>query len=212
VLEAQRIARKQRRQSERRRAILAAARELLLERGIEGFTIAAVASLAEVSKPAVYYYFDSKEELVGALAVDCLNAEVNVLALAIEQAASGVEALDALVRAYVGHYLADLDSFRILNVWTQVLGIKQRLLEREVYPRSALINDALERKLERDRHEGRLHPDVHCRRIANLAWITAHGLVSLASGLHAAGGQTRFPIAELLDEACSVLVRAASAR
>src|SRR5690606_8246597 len=85
-------------------------------------------------------------------------------------------------------------------------------LEREVYPKSAQINGALERKLERDRERGRLHPEVRARQLANVAWATAHGLVSLASSMEAVQGNLRFTIQDLCDEACRNLVRGAERR
>ncbi len=207
--EARRLERKELRHESRRQAILDAARTLLVERGIEHFTIAAVASVAGVSKSAVYYYFESKEELVGGLAVAALKKEVELLRAAIARAPTGVEALVALLHTYVDHYTSDLDAFRVVYVWPQVIGIEKRLLESEIYPLSWSVNEALEAKLNADRAAGKLDPAANPRKLANVAWTTAHGLVSLVSGVQSVGGETRFPIDELKDEACRVLMRSA---
>jgi TetR/AcrR family transcriptional regulator, repressor for uid operon len=49
-------------------AILAATRRVIAERGPERFTMSAVAAAAEVSRPTLYRWFGSKDELLEALA------------------------------------------------------------------------------------------------------------------------------------------------
>ena len=207
--DATRLARKERRHATRRQAILAAARRVVVEQGIAALTIAEVAHAAGVSKPAVFYYFASREEIVGGLAVEIFEAEVADLEKAIDAAPSGVEALVELVRAKVDRYAGDLDAFRIAYVHPQLVGLPADLLQRHVYPRSERINDMLEQRLLADRDAGALHPSLHPRRLANLAWITAHGILSLAASLQMAGGSTAAGLDQLRDEACALLRRAA---
>jgi len=209
--DATRIERRERRRATRRQAILAAARKVLVEQGIAALTIAEVARTAGVSKPAVFYYFGSREEIVGGLAVELLEGEVALLERAIDEAPSGVEALAALVRAKVDRYADDLDAFRIAYVHPQLVELPPDLLQRHVYPLSQRINARLERRLLADREAGALHPSLHPRRLANLAWITAHGILSLAASLEMAGGSTAATLAQLRDEACALMRRAATA-
>ncbi len=205
---ARRLARKARRQDNRRHVILARAREVLIEHGPVAFTMEQLAAAADTSKATLYYYFRSREDVLGALAVEVLRREVEALGRAVIHAATGIDALAALVRARVEHHLADPDGFRILYQWAPVLGDPQRLLLAEVYPLSAVVNTTLEAKLLRDRKAGLLHPAVDPRRLADLAWLTAHGLLSLALGSGPAQASTWGP---LVDEACATLVRAARA-
>ncbi|WP_373048787.1 TetR/AcrR family transcriptional regulator [Vulgatibacter sp.] len=207
---APRIARKERRQADRRAAILDAARRVLEADGVAALTIAAVAAEADVSKPAVYYYFRSKEEVIGNLAASILEQEVLALEAAIDQAPSGVAALAALVRAKVDRYAADLATFRLAYVYPQWIGLQPALLAERIYPLSQRINDRLEQRLAADREAGRLHPSLHPRRLANLAWITAHGILSLAASLESVGGNTRASLEQLRDEAIALLHRAAT--
>jgi AcrR family transcriptional regulator len=206
----QRLARKARRQADRRSAILAAARRVLVKGGVAALTIGAVADEAGVSKPAVYYYFASREDVLGSLAAELVESEVALLEEAIGVAETGVEALVALVRTKVDRYAGDLDAFRIAYVWPQLVALPTSLLQERIYPLSARINDTLEKRLAADRRAGRLHRSLHPRRLANLAWITAHGLLSLVASLDAAGGATAASVAHLRDEACALLRRAAA--
>lgn len=205
---ARRLARKARRQDNRRHAILACAREVLVAHGPVAFTMDQLAAAAGTSKATLYYYFRCKEDVLGALALDVLRREVEVLGRAVIAANTGLDALAALVRARVEHHLADPDGFRILYQWAPVLGDPQRLLLAEVYPLSAVVNTTLAAKLLRDRKAGLLHPAVDPHRLAELAWLTAHGLLSLALGLSPAGDASW---RALCDEACATLVRSARA-
>jgi len=205
------VARRERRRTQRREQILDAAREVLVRDGLDGFTALAVARAADCSKPALFYYFDSLEEIAAALAESLFRQEAQALRTAIDAADTGIAGISALVRAYVDHHARDLEIFSVLQAWSRRAGVQERLLAREVYPAAAEINDRLEAMLRRDRRAGRLHPDVHPRRMANLAYVTAHGIVSMLSGVRALGGETRFGFEELRDEACAVLERAARA-
>lgn len=204
----ERVARKERRQQERRGVLLTAARAVLAKEGVAGLTMEAVAAAADVSKPAVFYYFRSKEELVGELAAEQLEAEVAVLEAAVATADSGVEALAALARAKVDFYAEDLDAFRVAYLWPQLIGLAPELLRERVYPLSQRVNDALEARLREDARQGLLAPGFEPRRLANLAWTTAHGLLALVAGLERAGGGTRHTLTQLRDEACALLLRA----
>lgn len=204
-----RLARKARRQENRRQVILHSAREVLLAQGPVAFTMEQVATAADTSKAAIYYYFRSKEEVVGALAVEVLRREVEVLSAAVIAADSGVDALAALVRARVHHYMADPDGFRILYLWAPVLDDPQRLLLADIYSLGAVVNTTLEAKLVRDRKAGLLHPEVDPHRLADLAWSTAHGLLSFALGPTMASDPPA-SWRELCEEACGALIRGAA--
>ena len=206
----EREARKARRQQERRGVLLTAARAVLARQGVVGLTMEAVATEADVSKPAVFYYFRTKEELVGELAVEQLEAEVAVLEAAVAGADSGVAALAALARAKVDFYAEDLDAFRVAYLWPQLIGLAPELLRQRVYPLSQRVNDALEARLREDARQGLLAPGFEPRRLANLAWTTAHGLLALVAGMERLGGGTRHTLVQLRDEACALLLRAAA--
>ncbi|NVJ05470.1 TetR family transcriptional regulator, partial [Myxococcus sp. AM001] len=203
----EREARKARRQEGRRQAILVAARAVLVRGGVLGLTLEAVAAEADLSKPSLFYYFRSKEDLVGALAVEGLEREVKVLEAAVTAAASGVEALAALVRARVDLYAEDLDGFRVVYLWPQLTGRQSEAHQARVLALSGQLNDVLEARLQADARAGRLAPGLQPRRLANLAWTVAHGVLSLGAGLEHSGVGMRFTLSQLRDEACAVLLR-----
>lgn len=110
-----RVARRERRREGRRQAILDAALRVLRARGHEAFSTSAVATEAEVSKAAVFYYFASKEALLGSLARSVFEEESRVLLHAVESAPTGVDALGALARAHFHFHSQDLARFRAVS-------------------------------------------------------------------------------------------------
>ncbi|MCA9659155.1 MAG: helix-turn-helix transcriptional regulator [Myxococcales bacterium] len=206
--ESARLARKARRRASRRQGILDAAREVIVEEGL-GFTMDKVADAADVSKPALYYYFRSKEEVIGALAVEVLRIEVETLGRAIVDAEDGLEALAAVVRAKVELYQDDPDAFRILYLWAPMLGVADSVRMSEMIPLQEVVTHALEAKLARAQARREIDRGADPHRLATVAWSSAHGLLSLVLS---AGDPAASPYSldELCDEACRVLVRAAA--
>jgi AcrR family transcriptional regulator len=204
--EARRLARKSRRQDNRRQQILHAAREVLLESGPDAFTMEQVARAADTSKAALYYYFRAKEEVIAALAIEALRREVEALSRVVIAAERGVDGLVALIRARVEHYLADPDAFRILYSWAPTLGAAQRLALAEILPLTAVVTQTLEARLQRDRKAGHLHPHAHPAPLAQVAGVNRHGLLTYA--MSRPDDASWRP---LCDEACAALLRGARA-
>jgi TetR/AcrR family transcriptional regulator len=196
-----REARKRERHAERRRLIMQSARSLLVQEGIENFTIAQVAAVANVSKPAVYYYFESKEDLVCELSLDVLAAERARLEPVIEEASSPAEAIAALVRTRIDFYLEDRDSFRILHVWGPMLGLQPRL---EVAPQQQALFELVQRvakRLSEDKTRVRATARVEAGRVAELAWAMSQGIIA-SNALGAARDEDLQRARELRDSAC----------
>ena len=205
-----RLERKERRHEHRRRAILDAARAILAREGIQNFSVNAVAKAADVSKPAVYYYFESKEELIFELAIDAEFEEAQKLQQALAADSGGLGALEVLLNAYVVHYLSDLDKFRLRYVWPQVLGISSRLLEADSHRRTCEIDALVSKRLERDRQQGRLKPGVDAVQATRLARVMAHGIVAQVCHTATANGEVRLDALELCQSACDQWKQAAA--
>ncbi len=207
-----RLARKSRRHENRRQLLLDHARELLHAHGPLAFTMEQLATAADTSKASLYYYFRAKEDVIAALAVEALGREVAQVSRAVVRATTGIDAALALLRTRVEHFLSEPDDFRVLYQWAPVLGQAQRLSLAEVYPLSAVIYTTLEAKLQRDSKLGLLHPDTDPRTFAELAWMTAHGLLTMALGHPDPGPKTAAQARwrSLCDAACMHLRRAAT--
>jgi TetR/AcrR family transcriptional repressor of nem operon len=78
--------------------LVASARELIHQQGVEKTTIAEIAHAADVPAGNVYYYFKTKDELVGA-AIDGYTSDVQGLLRSLDTHRTPQARLKALVRA-----------------------------------------------------------------------------------------------------------------
>lgn len=81
--------------------ILAATRRVIAERGPERFTMSAVAAAAGVSRPTLYRWFPSKDELLAALTVYEEDLYTTRLEAAVQAQSGRARKLDAAVRCLV---------------------------------------------------------------------------------------------------------------
>ena len=88
-----------RRPGKRERLVTAAAR-VLHEQGVEKTTLADIAQAADVPVGNIYYYFKTKDQLVGA-AIDAHGQGLQVVIEALDRLPAPQERLKALVRGWV---------------------------------------------------------------------------------------------------------------
>jgi TetR/AcrR family transcriptional regulator, transcriptional repressor for nem operon len=86
----------------KRERLVAGARQLIHEQGVEKTTIADIAQAASVPAGNVYYYFKTKDELVEA-AIDSHAVDVRGLLESLETQRTPRARLKALVRALTAH-------------------------------------------------------------------------------------------------------------
>ena len=176
--EKRRQARKAQRHSERRLLIMRSAKELLIAQGIENFTVSEVAQSSQLSKPAVYYYFDSKEALVFDLAIESLQVEFNALAESVHSAKTGVEALVALIRTRVDFFLADIDAFKILHIWTPALGLQKQLTQSSISKQISALLNVISNRLGTERVAGNRAPRQDAQQLPHIAWALSQGILA----------------------------------
>lgn len=200
-----RQAEKAQRHSERRLAIMRCARELLVTQGIDRFTVAEVAQASQLSKPSLYYYFESKEALVFDLAVETLTLELAAVSSAIQGIDNGVEALVCLVRTRVDFYLEDTDAFRIVHVWAPALGVHEQLLRSDTHAQMGTLLTSIGERLG-TQHNGNgrpQRPDI--RQLPHMAWALSQGI--LVQGLSGTPSPKSVePCRSMRDVACRWLL------
>jgi AcrR family transcriptional regulator len=183
--------RKKRRQEQVREEILQASRGVLLERGISGLTLSAVARELQLTKAALYHYFPSKDALVFELIFQSLKSHAEFVCAAIEKAASGADALEALIRASGEHYGERLDELRLAYLVPQV-GSGGVLLPdpaalEKIRPFNELLYGSVATKIQLDQEKGLIDRSINGRRLAFLAHTsilgmqTVQGLVAQAN-------------------------------
>ncbi|MGQ9566990.1 MAG: TetR/AcrR family transcriptional regulator [Anaerolineae bacterium] len=100
----------------RRKAILAAAKEVFFEQGISQATVDDVAARAEVSKGTIYLYFPSKESLLAHLLLEGLTLLLRDLRRACQRRAGAPaeEQVRALADAYLRFAQRRPNHFRLI--------------------------------------------------------------------------------------------------
>ena len=141
---------------DKREGILRAAEALFHAQGYAGTTLQQIADALGVTKPYVYYYFDSKQQLFETLswtpAVACFTVLDDPALAALpphEQAAQGIE---RLVRATLAHHPAAFFAYREPQAYRPAYQAAQRRLARHFYDRLCVL-------LEAGRAAGRLQFD-----------------------------------------------------
>lgn len=126
--------RRKRERDRRVQSILQAARRVFFTRGYLKATMEEIASLAEVSKPAVYHYFRTKDELFFSLmvpVVDCFQKELARIEKRVMKKAykTGEELVRDLFRGFFRAYGKDPESFQVVQLFQQT-GMMGELEER----------------------------------------------------------------------------------
>lgn len=96
--------RKNREKEERRALILAKAKELILEHGIDALSMQEIADGAELSKATLYLYFQSKEAILQEILAESASAFVEYVESRISPESTGIEALRTLWASYMSLY------------------------------------------------------------------------------------------------------------
>lgn len=91
--------------------ILTAAEALFAEKGFAATSIREIAGSAGVTKPMVYYYYGSKDDLYGVLLDDALSSFEQLLAKALAPARGLRQQLTALVQVH--QHIAQNDRARL---------------------------------------------------------------------------------------------------
>ena len=177
-----REARNERRRDQTRAEILDTARDVVLGSGLASFTLADVADELGLTKPALYYYFDSKEALLFELLLrEWFEAATEVQA-AVEVTESGADAVEALMRTVFDRYRDRLELF-VLFFKMGPGGDFEGIMGPEELDRIRPINDMLyagaEARLRADQRTGGFPKKRDPRRFAFSAHMAVIGLLNM---------------------------------
>lgn len=107
--------RRAREKAQRKEQILAATREMLFEKGLDGLSVNQIAKRAELSPSALYTYFKNKEEILFTLAQEGLERLSQFMGRAMETSDSPRRRLEQLSRAYWDFSLEETDYFNVIT-------------------------------------------------------------------------------------------------
>lgn len=92
-----------------RQRLLDAAAAVISRRGFSGTRLSDIADVADVRAPAIYYYFDSREELVEEVMFVGARAMLDHLRTTLDALAAGTPAIDRIDAAVEAHLRLELD-------------------------------------------------------------------------------------------------------
>src|SRR5699024_10100431 len=117
---------REQRKADRRVRLLDAAAHLFADRGYDGVSMRDLGSAADVSGPAVYRHFASKQDVLVELLVGISERLLSDGERQIEGAGGPQEALERLAAAHARFAVADRDLIRIQDRSLSVLGADAR--------------------------------------------------------------------------------------
>lgn len=210
-MDSQPVSRVQRRRQQTRQEIIDTTWKLIDENALVNLSVDAVAKAMGLTKPAIYYYFPSKQALLQALIIEALCVEVDQLCAVIDKAQSGAQALGLVIRAFVKYYSQHTDRFRLIYLQSQLLGysklgINEESARKFIHPCTNVFFDKLTAKLQVDKKQGKLASQLHPRRLAMAAHLAGIGIMTMKGVADSAGDPLKFSDKQLIDEYAQIFL------
>ncbi|KGB82247.1 TetR family transcriptional regulator [Rhodovulum sp. NI22] len=185
-----------------KQALVAAALELIEQKGPQGFTLSEAAKAAGVTPAAVYRHFHGREDLIAEAARQGYEIFADLMQFAYDKGQpSALASFEATGRAYLafarkypGHYMAMFESGVSVNANAE--------LARAAARANGILEKAASDLSERIPPEKRPPAAMFSAHI----WALSHGVVELyARG--APGARAPFPPEELLESGIGIYLR-----
>jgi AcrR family transcriptional regulator len=206
VARTKREARNERRRDQTRAEILETAREVVLRSGLAGFTLAEVADELGLTKPALYYYFDSKEALLFELLLREWAEAATEVQAAVDKTERGVDAVEQLMRTVFDRYRDRLEIF-VLFFKMGPGGDFEGVIGPEELDRIRPINDMLyggaEARLRADQRGGGFPKKRDPRRFAFSAHMAVIGLLNMKAIAASAKDPLIHSDEDLIEDLCT---------
>lgn len=156
---------------ERRRGqILEAALYCFRERGFRQTTIEEICAEARISPGALYRYFDSKADIIAAIALDA-RAEAEAMLDRLTDAEGLIDGLADMARAFFETFDGDGDAALLADVWAEAT--RDPLLAKALEARDRVALGRMAAAIERAQRVGAVYP----------ALTPAEAAEALAAGL-----------------------------
>jgi len=170
----------------RRNSILEAAKKVFFKEGYAKATMDEIAKYAEITKPTVYQYFKSKDELFFSLMLPILDAVRERLeeihgAVTLNKMSSIEELFDRIYEQLYSIYLSDPGSFEIIIIFQQQLRLVMQLREerRLIIISKVKLFYTKFRELIKVSIAHNLMKPVDVYQITDLLWINFSGIIQM---------------------------------
>lgn len=157
----------------RRQQILDAARECFRERGFRQTTIEEICAEARISPGALYRYFDSKTDIIAAIALDA-RAEAEAMLAGLSDAERLIDGLAELARAFFETFDGDGDAALLADVWAEAA--RDPLLAKTLAERDRPAIGRVAGAIERAQREGGIYPALSPEEAAETLMAALEGM------------------------------------
>lgn len=157
----------------RRREILDAARECFRQRGFRQTTIEEICAEARISPGALYRYFDSKTDIIAAIALDA-RAEAETMLATLSTAERLIDGLAELARAFFETFDGDGDAALLADIWAEAA--RDPLLAKALAERDRVSLSRVAAAIERAAREGGVYPALAPEEAAETLMAALEGM------------------------------------
>ena len=212
VARTKREARSERRRNQTRAEILDTAREVVLRKGLAGFTLSAVAEELALTKPALYYYFDCKEAVLFELLLREWVETATEVQAAVDKTESGADAVEQLMRTVFDRYRDRLELFVLffkMGPGSDFEGIVGPTELERIRPINDMLYGGAEARLRADQRTGGFPTKRDPRRFAFTAHMAVIGLLNMKAIAASAKDPLIHSDDDMIDDVCTTFRDAA---
>jgi AcrR family transcriptional regulator len=210
------VERRRRERQERRCCILDAAERVFLRKGIVAATMDEIAQESELSKGALYLYFENKDELYLGVALRSLEALVEAFehTLAETEALRGRERTRRLMETYANFAAENPSRFRVATAWIgsqHDVAASGKTFEEHKTLIAKLVAYA-EQALEEGKRDGSIRYHLNSRHTVLQIWGALLGMLTLRLNPAPLSRRLSFPVDmdQLIPSFLDLLERAIS--
>ena len=158
----------------RRQQILAAAETVLLERGIDNFTMDQVVQHAGIAKGTIYKYFKSKDEVLAVLSSKALS----MLLVAFKNDTAKYEhSVDKLRELCMSSFRFYIKNKVMFNLITYMERPEFEIDMKDYVQMSGQLQDFCESIVVEGQRKGEINPNLNSQSIQLTFWATCVGVV-----------------------------------
>ncbi|MGB3585730.1 MAG: TetR/AcrR family transcriptional regulator [Tunicatimonas sp.] len=158
----------------RRQQILSAADLVLIDAGIEDFTIDQVAERANIAKGTIYKYFKSKDEILGEISTKAVSLLLQAFQQATANHTHSVEKLKAICWAAYRYYQS-YSTYHDLLAHIERPDFNINL--QEYVKISQSIQDFCEEIIVEGQRKGEINPNLNPQLLVRVIWATNIGVI-----------------------------------
>ncbi len=212
-------ARREKERKERIQGILGAAKKVFFSKGYMKTTMDEIALEAQVSKPTIYQYFKTKDELYSALMLPFLEefgANIGKIARRLERGRyeSGRTLVKDIFNAFIKSYEACPDSLRVANTFFQnadLIGELEESTRLAISSRGRYDFELARGLLARGMEQG-LVRKMSPYALSDIVWGTMLGITQVMDMKAVRGTRTARLLKTTLDQAQRLLADAIALR